>query len=107
MSDQIDTIAEKIKLGFIHQLVTLLGIPALCAMSWWGFTELTTIRHDFSSELTTIRQDIASLKGVIQRVDRLERQADARAPGYPLPDGRQLERDVHSLTGRVTALEKR
>lgn len=94
-ADATMRIADRIKLQFLHQIVTLIGVPALCAVSWWGF-----------SEMVALREDMAAVKTLVTRVDRLERQADGRPAAYPMADGRELERDVHRLDGRVTVLER-
>ena len=98
MPDQNQTarsIAENVVLRAAHQVLTVIGLPLVLALSGW--TLKTTVEAN---------ERLAVLETLKPRIERLETMADMKGAVYPLADGRDLEREVQRLDGRVVALER-
>jgi hypothetical protein len=89
------SIADSVGLRAAHQILTVIGLPIILGISGW--TLLTTVEAN---------ERLAVLETLKPRIDRLENMADGRGPVYPLADGRELEKEVAILGGRVGALER-
>jgi len=89
------SIADSVGLRAAHQILTVIGLPIILGISGW--TLLTTVEAN---------ERLAVLETLKPRIDRLENMADGRGPVYPMADGRELEKEVAILGGRVGALER-